>query len=388
MRGFAFRASLVVVVMAAAALVPLAGPVAASAVSPRWSLTAVYKPESEVASISALSTRDAWVAGTKCGSPCDTSTLLVGHWNGRKWSLITPPKPFVNNSEEASASAVAPVSASAAWVFADENVVVNHSFALLRSGSSWPVVTKLATGTSITTAVAPSAKDAWAFGEDVSTFSPYAAHYNGHSWASVKFGLLGTAASAVSASDIWVIGNLPTVPKSRVRATIEHYDGKTWHAASLPKITLPAGEVLDAAALDAAAADNVWAAAVPVSQTTGGAGEGIVLLHYNGKTWAQVRVPYPVQSAENSFLVSADGQGGCWLSADQAAGGQYRPYLYHHSGRSWTRIPVPAGHGDASELLSLSLVPGTTRLWAAGHEVPFPANPDQTEQGVILSYGP
>jgi hypothetical protein len=379
----------VVAVVAVAGLASLAGTaqaaVARKAPPARWKLAAVYKIDSEVAGVAALGSADAWEAGTECGSPCDTSTLIVGHWNGTKWSLVSPPAEFVNNEVEASASAVAPVSAKVAWVFADENVVVNHSFALLRSGSSWAPVTELATGTSITTAVAPSARDAWAFGENVDSFSPYAVHYNGTDWSAVHFGAVATDASALSGRNIWVVGDAPTVPKSRLRVMIEHYNGKAWHKAALPKITLPAGEVLDGSAIDAAGPHDVWATAVPVSATTGGTEPGIVALHYNGKSWAKVKVPYPVYSVYGPFLVAQDGNGGLWISADQFARGAYRPYLYHDSGGHWTRAAVPAGHGDATELLSMAWIPGTRTLWGAGHELPFPSNPSGTEQGVIIS---
>ncbi len=389
---FALRTVAVVVATGIAALASLAGPAHAAdgrkAPAATWKLSAVYKIDSEVAGVAALSSRDAWAAGTECGSPCDTSTLLVGHWNGKKWGLIRPPAKFVNNALNASASAVAPVSASVAWVFADENVVVNHSFALLRSRSSWSPVTDLATGTSITTAVAPSAKDAWAFGENVSSFRPYAVHYNGKHWSAVSFGALGTDSSALSASNIWVIGQAATVPKSRLRVIIEHYDGKTWRKAALPKLALPAGEVLDGSAIDAIGRNDVWATAVPVSATTGGSEPGIVALHYNGKAWARVKVPYPVTLVDGPFLVAQDGKGGIWLSADQLSSGAYRPFLYHDSGGHWTRIAPPAGHGDATELLSMAWVPGTRTLWAVGHELPFPSDPGGTEQGVILGYRP
>jgi hypothetical protein len=394
----ALRAGLVVAVAAAAALASVAatayagGRTAAAdgkkAPPPSWKMVTVYKVDSEVAGVAALSSGDAWEAGTECGSPCDTSTLLVGHWNGKTWSLVTPPKEFVNNEEEASAAAVAPVSASVAWVFADENVVVNHSFALLRSGSSWAPVIELATGTSITTAVAPNAKDAWAFGENVDSFSPYVVHYNGKDWSAVSLGVFGTDASALSAGDVWVIGNAPTVPKSGLRVVIEHYNGKAWRKAVLPKITLPAGEVLDGSAIDAAGPDNVWATAVPVSTMTDGTLQGIVALHYNGKSWARVRVPYPVYSVYGPFLIASDGKSGFWLAADQDVAGAYRPYLYHDTGKSWTRVAPPAGRGDATELLSMAWIPGTTTLWGAGHELPFPSDPFGTEQGVLLKYGP
>ena len=390
MTRFALRTS--AAVGCTVALVALAGTAQAAggqqAPPAGWKLSAIYKAESEVAGVVALGSGDAWAAGTECGSPCDTSTLLVGHWNGKAWGLVRPPAQFVNNAQEASASAVAPVSASASWVFADENVVVHHSFALLRSGSSWRPVTELATGTSITTAVAPGAKDAWAFGENLSSFRPYAVHYNGKDWSAVPFGVLGTGASALSATSIWVIGNAPAVPKSRLRVTIEHYNGKHWQKAALPKITLPAGEVLDGSAIDAVGSRDLWATAVPVSATTGGTEQGIVALHYNGKSWAQVKVPYPVYSVYGPFLVAQDGKGGVWLSADQLAAGAYRPYLYHDSGGRWTRTAVPASHGDATELLSMAWIPGTASLWGAGHELPFPSNPGGTEQGVILRYGP
>jgi hypothetical protein len=387
---------LVVAVAGAAVLASLAGTAYAGgravadgkkAPPPSWKQVTVYKVDSEVVGVAALSSGDAWEAGTECGSPCDETTLLVGHWNGKTWDLVSPPPEFLNDEEEASAAAVAPVSASVAWVFADQNVVTNHSFALLRSGSSWGV-TELATGTSITTAVAPNAKDAWAFGENVGSFSPYVVHYNGKSWSAVSLGVVGTDASALSASNVWVIGNAPTVPKSRLRVVIEHYNGKVWQKAVLPKVSLPAGEVLDGSAIDAAGTDNVWATAVPVSPTTDGTLQGILALHYNGKSWAEVKVPYPVISVYGPFLVASDGKSGFWLAADQDVSGAYRPYLYHDSGKSWTRVAAPAGHGDATELLSMAWIPGTTTLWGAGHELPFPTDPFGTEQGVLLKYGP
>jgi hypothetical protein len=377
-----------VAALACPALADTAQAVSVPSAPPGWKLTAVYRAESEVASIAALSSGDAWATGVECGSPCDTSTLLVGHWNGRTWSLIRPPAEFVNNATNASASAVAPVSASVAWVFANENVVTNQSFALLRSGDSWAPTAKLAVGTSITTAVAPGRKDAWAFGEYVGSFRPYAVHYNGRSWAPVSLGILGTDASALAASSIWVIGNTPTLPRSGLRVTIEHYNGKNWSKARLPKLTLPAGEALEGSAIDAVGRDDVWATAVPVSASTGGSEQGIFALHYNGKSWARVKVPYPVTMVNGPFLIAQDGKGGIWLSADQPAGGDYRPYLYHDSRGHWTRTTAPAGHGDATELLSLAWIPRTATLWAAGHEVPFPSNPEGTEQGVITAYRP
>ena len=97
-------------VAGAVALVALAGTAQAAggqqAPPPGWKLSAVYKAESEVAGVAALGSGDAWAAGTECGSPCDTSTLLVGHWNGKTWGLVRPPAQFVNNALNASASAV------------------------------------------------------------------------------------------------------------------------------------------------------------------------------------------------------------------------------------------------------------------------------------------
>ena len=125
-----------------------------------------------------------------------------------------------------------------------------------------------------------------------------------------------------------------------------------------------------------------------MSATTGGTEPGIVALHYNGKAWARVKVPYPVSSVYGPFLIAPDGKGGSWLSADQLASGAYRPYLYHDSGGRWTRVAPPASHGDATELLSMTWIPGTATLWGVGHELPFPSNPGGTEQGVVIGYRP
>ena len=145
------------------------------------------------------------------------------------------------------------------------------------------------------------------------------------------------------------------MPKSRLRVIIEHYNGKTWRKTALPKLgpCRPGGGPRRVRHRRRRA-QRRRATAVPVSATTGGSEPGIVALHYNGKAWAQVKVPYPVTLFTVLFLVAQDGKGGIWLSADQLSSGAYRPFLYHDSGghldqgraarRPWRRDGV-AVHG-------------------------------------------
>jgi hypothetical protein len=350
-----------------------------AASSPGWRISKVLPVSSDLDSVAATAAGDAWAAGFSCGNPCGDSSLLVDRWNGTAWRRISAPSDVPASIGSA---VVAASSASNAWVFAGISGSAGHTDVLHWTGHAWGSTTQFPDLSAITTAVAPSPTDAWAFGQITFPFSPYAAHYDGTSWVQVPFPINPARASASSASDVWVIGET-VVTSGPGQVTIEHWDGQSWQEVALPPVTLPAGDSLQPADILAITPDNVWADAFVMA----GQGEmvrvapGTVLLHWNGTVWSQVTVPYPTYQPNS---LAQDGHGGLWLSVDGDASENYNPYLVHDVNGHWHRIAVPAVAGDTTQLGRLSWIPGTHSVWAAGNAIQTTSG---TSQGIILKNG-
>jgi hypothetical protein len=52
--------------------------------------------------VAAISAGDAWAVGSS--RPADNSKTLTGHWNGRKWTRVTSPKPVSGSLEAVTAT--------------------------------------------------------------------------------------------------------------------------------------------------------------------------------------------------------------------------------------------------------------------------------------------
>jgi hypothetical protein len=129
--------------------------------------------------------------------------------------------------------------------------------------------------------------------------------------------------------------------------------------------------------LAAIAPDDVWLPGIPGSSQS--IIPGTILLHWNGRAWARVKVPYPTLQPG---LLAQDGSGGVWLTAfDTKLRGNF---LYHDAGGTWSRVPVPGIPGHATQPLGLCRIPGSGSLWASG----FAGGAKGNIRGVILKYGP
>jgi hypothetical protein len=124
---------------------------------------------------------------------------------------------------------------------------------------------------------------------------------------------------------------------------------------------------------------NVWADAFLSAGQ--GVAPGVVLLHWNGKAWSQVKVPYPTVEPSS---ITQDGHNGIWLSAYGST--NFKAYLDHDSNGHWSQVAVPAVKGSTTQLSMLSRIPGTSSVWAAGITYPN-QNPNGISQGIILKYG-
>jgi hypothetical protein len=219
--------------------------------------------------------------------------------------------------------------------------------------------------------------------------STIGAHFNGRTWQTVTLGKFGgvVAASAVSASDIWLL----TITTSD-RTQLVHFDGKTWRKDAVPAPSLPKGEVLVPQALTTAGARSVWATAqIWTSQDMMPSNPpDSLLLHWNGQAWKWIPLPGSTQALPQ---IAPDGASGAWVVG--AGITRDNPlavyYFLHWTGRGWTgqRAPVNGipGTGAATyDVFSLAHVPGTQSLLASGQvDYNLPAGTDFT--AVIYGYG-
>jgi len=111
-------------------------------------------------------------------------------------------------------------------------------------------------------------------------------------------------------------------------------------------------------------------------------GGPLVILHYNGHTWARVAEGNWGIGTSPIQQVSSDGHGGLWIPMPGFGG---RPsYLLHYRGGHVTEaaLPVSARKIDVQDV---ALIPGTAELLGAGLTHAY-NNADADVLGAILAY--
>jgi hypothetical protein len=173
----------------------------------------------DATAVAASAPGDAWLAGN-VAQPNDTQHLLA-HWNGTSWTLATAP------CLEGTAKAACD----------PEGTDLNELTGL--------------------TVLGPT--DAWASGSegnvnDENFHIPYVLHWNGTSWSLTRTpnrggeGSLLNAITAVSASDIWAVGQTQQL-NGAIQTLTEQFTGSTWAIVTSPNPgRSPADDSLDAVA--------------------------------------------------------------------------------------------------------------------------------------------
>jgi hypothetical protein len=337
-----------------------------TAATPGWRIARVF-PNAAFDGLTALGPRNAWLAGASCANAaCDRGSVVVRHWDGNAWRVVTPPKAFLANALVQNAGPVAATSASNAWVFADLfNGDSIYTDALHSTGRGWAAPVRL--NTLIDAAVAFSPANVWAFGPD-----GYIGHFNGKTWSHRLLPTGGAAAGATSASDIW-IGGLTSAGKPG----IEHWNGQAWQATPLPNLGIGGGDPSQDPFFQGIAAitpRDAWAdiSVLGVVGTT-------YLLHWNGTKWS--RVAFPFAGFANTPVVT-DGHGGLWLSIDTGPAPRTSLWFCHYSNGHWTKTPVPRYAGQQPTVDYLAWIPGTGSVWGTGGLIV-----SQTGGEALLKYG-
>jgi hypothetical protein len=337
--------------------------------------------------VDALSRTDAWVVGNTHVEGGGYGPPFVRRWDGVEWAeapLNTPEGVLWNTLED-----VVAIAPNDAWAVGsvlhrlavpvevddpyDTVDVTDTPLALRWDGSTWsPVDIPAPPGPasmSLRGVDAVSATDVWAvgysyrYGETVS--HTLIEHWDGQKWTLVPSpdvlpdnGLYDV--SALSATDVWAVGDTSDGETDTQQPLILHWDGTSWSSMPVPPVP---GWPLWLHDVEAVAVDDVWA----VGFTTVGSAHEPLILHWDGEQWT--RVLDGVQPGARQLIgVSASSSSDVWAvggfpTGDGVTAG---PALVQHwDGRDWARdasSDLPSSPGGLSDVATLP--DGET--WAVG----------------------
>ncbi len=280
---------------------------------------------------------DVWAVGATIAPGSGLSRSFVLHWNGTAWRET--PAPDLGNL-----TAVTAARDGEAWALSESGSMVHWN------GTLWEAVQDGALqGAVLHGLTALASNDVWAVGARDGT--PLALHWDGASWQATQLPAAsdGGALEAVSGSssdDVWTVGTAA----DGVTGVALRWNGSSWSvapgtlaraASSQSGTTVAGGGGLSTAA--ALAPDNVWV------------GGGMLLHHWDGASWTDVRAPFDVAGT----TIAAAGNG-IWICG--------RDGLARWDGQAWRDASDAGPQLQAGSTASVRSV--TTAqdgvVWAAG----------------------
>jgi hypothetical protein len=168
--------------------------------------------------------------------------------------------------------------------------------------------------------------------------------------------------SAVSASDIWAVGEYnPGVPPTETgrRTLTQHWDGATWQIVPSPNPSWPG---LDLATLEdvvALSANDVWA--VGYSEDFASLRLNTLTMHWDGASWTVIRSPDPAgfNLPNQLFAVAAVSPTNVWAVGEMGLDNQ--ALILRWDGTRWRAVRNACGTG----LKGITAV-SANDIWAVG----------------------
>lgn len=232
-----------------------------------------------------------------------------------------------------------------------------------------------------------SANDTWAVGfsqvshDSSSALQGLIEHWNGKQWsivpnpgasASVQAQLSGVA--AVSANNVWAVGNIERDPRSGIKTLIEHWDGKQWSIIPSPNVGMGDNVLYGLTALST---ENIWAVGhfdpsfdanhVPKHWPPSQA----IIEHWNGSQWSLVSSP-GLGASDNMGLsaVTAISTNNVWavgsILINHGQPQLTRTLIEHWNGSRWSVVPSVNPGPDYNRLQQVSAI-SANDVWAVGN---------------------
>jgi hypothetical protein len=244
-------------------------------------------PQADLFSVFAPSANNVWAVGVADNPSAFPDVTLIEHWDGISWSIVPSPNPDTQLNHLRS---IAGVASNDIWAvgLAGDGGTFNPWRSLIEhwDGASWSVVSNPGVN-ELFGVTALAANNVWAVAVHTSpNVTDIVEHWDGTKWANVSAPSMnangGTislrAIAAVSATDIWAVGDQQNVLNNRYYSAIEHWDGTAWTLAGVfvQDCTLQA--------VTAPGSTDVWAVdSSGLMQTQ----------HWDGTAWSTISTPNP-----------------------------------------------------------------------------------------------
>jgi hypothetical protein len=312
----------------------------------------------ELQAVSATSATDAWSVGYRD----DGAEALTLHWDGRSWSPVANPL-------SAKLLGVSALSPSDAWAVGGYSAPRSHTVQTLIlhwDGSTWTRVPSPNSTSSINQlegVSAVSANDIWAVGDSGTpghpAFHALTLHWNGARWSTVPApGGELHAVSGVSSRSAWAVGF----------GNLLHWNGTRWSRQSIRTTsfleTVPVTRLLGVSALSSR---NVWA----VGNRCAHFGQCIPraqIIHWNGARWSPVSSPAPNRFANHLTGVSAVSARDAWAVGVYCTTRdcpRQHTLVVRWNGRRWSTVPSPNPSSSRDSLAGVDAI-SPTQAWAVG----------------------
>jgi hypothetical protein len=247
-------------------------------------------------------------------------------------------------------------------------------------GSSWSIVSspKLAGIGSLNAVTALSATNIWAVGEYSNSSNtseqPLIEHWDGSSWKVIQSPQVGNlyavlnSISAISADDIWAVGIYASKTViGNSETLLEHWNGTSWSVIPAPH----SGGFLSSVA--AISANDVWAVGDIGSAgntATGYQGTQTLVEHWNGSAWHIVKSLNPgiaANALDAVTALSAHDVYAVGYTSNNFADQVREPFIEHWNGSSWSVASGPILATSLNDLSAVTHIPGSSRIWAVGN---------------------
>jgi N-acetylmuramoyl-L-alanine amidase/FlgD Ig-like domain len=198
------------------------------------------------------------------------------------------------------------------------------------------------------------------------------------------FGALRGVA-ATSASDVWAVGSLSRIGAQK--PLVRHLDGSSWHRVAAPNPGFH-GSALNA--VDALSGSDAWAGGLSCLDADcgpyGGYGSRTLLVHWNGGRWEAVPTPSPGTAVNEIRAVDARAPDDVWAVGLWSDRGRWLRHglVLHWDGASWSQARIPYLSGEVHlEGVSAS---AADDAWAVGERCPGPCSGLAHSSAVILHW--
>ncbi len=253
----------------------------------------------------------------------------------------------------------------------------------------------LAKDYSLSGVAALSANDIWVIGDNPIRRPPRPQalfkHWNGSQWSIYPDPAADTetvdlhAIAADSPSDVWAVGGV----EGSLQPLIQHWNGSRWSVVPSPTI----GDQSNLVAVTAISTHDAWAVG---NYSPNGPAEQTLIEHWNGTRWSMILSPHPELGSSLS-KVKAISANNIWAVGSFTDGVHVQTLTLHWDGLQWSVVKSPNPGKARNELSSVAVV-SAHDIWAVGSfsnstqglivEKTLTLHWDGSQWSVVASLGP